>query len=280
MELTMMSSQGRGFLNPFAPFACAWRHRQLLHRLVERDIAVLFRGSVLGKLWAGLQPLALLALYTLVFGVIIQPRWQDATQSPGGVALRYFTGLIVFNFFIECVTRAPALMLGHVSYIKKILFPVELLAWMVLGGAAFRFIISSGLLLVFYTTFQGVPPASAAAAPLFVLPLALFTIGLVWFLSAIGVFLRDTGHVVTAITPAIMFLSPVFFPVAAIPGRFQTFFYANPLTLTLENVRAALFAGTVQVSLGFVAYCLSGWAFAWLGYLCFVKLRPSFADVI
>lgn len=273
----MLRSQGRG---PFAPFACVWQHRQLLHRLIERDIAERFRGSVLGKFWAALLPLAMLAIYTLVFGMIIQPRWQGAVQGPWEVALRYFAGLIVFDFFIECVSRAPALMLGHVTYIKKILFPVELLAWMVLGSAAFRFIMGSILLLTFYIALNGVPPASAMAIPLLVLPLALFAVGFVWFLSAIGVFLRDTGHVVVAITPAIMFLSPIFFPVAVIPAQFQVFFYANPLTLALENVRAALFAGSVPVAPSFIAYCLSGWAFAWLGYLCFVKLRPGFADVM
>jgi lipopolysaccharide transport system permease protein len=196
------------------------------------------------------------------------------------VALYYFAGLIVFEFFMECINRAPTLMLAHVTYIKKILFPVELLAWMVVGGAALRFIISCLLLIALYTALIGIPPASAMAVPLLVLPLALFAIGFVWFLSATGVFLRDAGHVVIALTPVVMFLSPIFFPIAAIPEQFQVFFYANPLTFVLENVRAALFAGSVRISVGFGIYCLCAFAFAQMGYWCFRKLRPSFADVI
>ena len=265
---------------PFALFADAWRHRQLLRHLIKRDVAMRFRGSVLGKVWMVLSPLAMLALYTLVFGVIFQPRWPGAVHGPLDVALYYFAGLIVFDFFIDCLNRAPTLLLAHVTYIKKILFPVELLAWMVVGGAALRFIIGCFLLIILYTVVNGPPPASAIAMPLLVLPLALFAIGFVWLLSAVGVFLRDAGHVVMAVTPAIMFVSPIFFPVAAIPEPFRVFFYANPLTLVLENVRAALFAGSVQISLGFAAYCLCALVFALLGYWCFTRLRPSFADVM
>jgi lipopolysaccharide transport system permease protein len=277
MEPSMTSSQGHG---PFAPFACVWQHRQLLHRLIERDVTVRFKGSILGKLWFILLPLAMLTFYTIIFGVIIQPRWQESVQSSWEVALRYFAGLTVFNFYIECINRAPTLMQEHVTYIKKILFPVELLAWTVLGGAFFRFIVSCGPLLVFYVALHGVPPASAVAVPLLILPLALFAVGSVWFLSAIGIFLRDTNHVVTAVTPIIMFISPIFYPMAAVPERLQMFYYTNPLTFALEDVRAALFTGSVHISLGFIVYCLSGWVFAWLGYLFFVRLRPAFADVV
>lgn len=273
----MTSSRGHG---PFAPFSCAWQNRQLLRRLIERDVSVQFRGSVLGKLWAVLLPLAMLAIYTLVFGVIIKPNWQGATGGPAEVALRYFAGLIIFNFFIECIIRAPTLMYENVTYIKKILFPVELLAWAVLGGVFLRFLISCVLLVALYLVLVGVPPASAAVAPLLLLPLALFAVGVIWFLSAIGVFIRDIRHVIIVISPVLMFLSPIFYPIAAVPKQLQAFFYANPLTIALEDVRAALFAGSAQVSLGFVVYCLSSWAFAWLGYLCFIKLRPAFADVV
>jgi lipopolysaccharide transport system permease protein len=275
--LIMSSSRECG---AFVLFADAWRYRQLLRRLIERDVALRFRGAVLGKVWVVLPSLAMLALYTFVFGVIFQPRWPGAVQRPSDVALYYFAGLIVFEFFMECINRAPNLMPAHATYIKKILFPVELFAWMVVGGAALRFIIGCLLLVVLYTALHGIPPATAMAVPLLVLPLALFAVGAIWFLSAIGVFVRDASQVVGAVTPAIMFLSPVFFPLGAIPEQFRIFFYANPLTLVLENVRAALFAGSVQISLGFGAYCLCALAFAQMGYHCFRKLRPSFADVI
>ena len=266
--------------NRTGPYGSAWHYRDLLSRLVRRDIEARFRGSVLGKVWVFLIPLAMLGLYTFVFGVVIQPRWQDSARSNVEIALTYFSGLILFDFVFECVSRAPGLMLEHVNYIKKVVFPVEILAWMVLFGSAFRLAIGSILLLAFYFFAAGLPPPSALFVPLILAPLALFAIGSVWFLSALGVYIRDIKQLIIVIAPIAMFLSPVFFPLSAVPEVFRAYFYLNPLTYPLESVRAALFVGHWTPTTGFTVYCASSLIFSWLGYLTFMRLRFGFADVL
>ena len=262
------------------PFSSAWRHRDLLLRLVQRDVEMRFRGSILGKVWAFLVPLVLLALYTFVFGVVIQPRWQDSARSNIEIALTYFSGLILFDFVFECVGRAPHLMQEHVNYIKKIVFPIDILAWMVLFGAVFKLAIGSITLLLFYIIFAGPPPLSALFIPFILLPLGLFAVGFVWFLSAFGVYIRDIKQAIGLAAPIAMFLSPVFFPLSAVPEPFRKFFYLNPLTYPLESVRAALFAGHWTPSYGFMIYTLLAALFAWLGFRTFARLQPGFADVL
>jgi lipopolysaccharide transport system permease protein len=262
------------------PFGSAWHHRDLLSRLVQRDVETRFRGSVLGKVWAFLVPLVMLGLYTFVFGVVIQPRWQDSARSNVEIALTYFSGLILFDFVFECISRAPTLMQEHVNYIKKVVFPLDILAWMVLFGGAFKLAIGSVMLLLFYLFLAGLPPLSALFVPVILLPLALFAVGFVWFLSAFGVYIRDIKQVIGIAAPVAMFLSPVFFPLSAVPERFQKFFYVNPLTYPLESIRAALFAGHWTPSYGFGLYVVVSWLFAWLGFRTFVRLRSGFADVL
>jgi lipopolysaccharide transport system permease protein len=222
----------------------------------------------------------MLALYTFVFGAIIQPRWQDSAKSGTEIALTYFSGLILFEFLFECIVRAPTLLLEHGNYIKKVVFPTEILAWVLMFGACFRLAISFAILLVFYVFFAGVPPLSALLIPIFIIPLGLFAVGFVWFLSALGVYVRDIKQIIGVAAPLVMFLSPVFFPLSAVPEQFQKFFYINPLTVALEGVRSALFAGHWTPSVGFLFYLLASWLFAWLGYRAFVRMRPGFADVL
>jgi lipopolysaccharide transport system permease protein len=263
-----------------APFTSALRHRALLRRLVQRDIEMKFRGSFLGKIWAALVPLIMLGLYTFVFSVVVQPHWQEAMSNRSEIALIYFSGLVLFDFFFEGVMRAPNLMFEHVTYIKKVVFPLEILAWVVLGGAAFRLAVSSVLLLAFFVAVDGVPPLSALFLPLLIAPLGLFALGAVWLLSACAVFVRDIRHMMGVVAPVLMFLTPIFFPLSSVPERYQILFYANPLTFVLEGMRSALFAGHWSNWGGLLGYTLIGWLVAWIGYRVFMWLRPGFADVL
>jgi lipopolysaccharide transport system permease protein len=265
---------------PLAPFLIAWRQRQLLWRLVQRDIEQHFRGSALGKIWAALAPLFMLTLYTVSFGLIIRPQWQSSISSPGEVALIYFSGLIVFNFFFDCINRAPTLMFDNTTYIKKVIFPVEILAWVVLGGALFRLFVSMIILSAFYFLVKGMPPVSAVIIPLLFVLLSMVAIGFVWLLSSLSVFLRDIRHIIVVLMPAFMFLTPVFFPLSAAPKAAQHLLYANPLTFILEGMRGALFKGQWPNGFGLAGYAVLAWLFSWLAYRVFIKLRTGFADVL
>jgi lipopolysaccharide transport system permease protein len=269
--------EGRG---PLAVFGCGWHYRQLVARLTAREIEARFRGSLLGKFWAGILPLFMLGLYTFVFGVIFQARWPGLEGSTLQVALLYFAGLIVFDFAFECVNRAPALLGEHLSYVKKVLFPLEILAWVVVGGALFRVLVGSAILLAFYLAIDGSPPASSIAVPVLVLPLALVAIGFIWFFSAIGVYIRDFRHAIVLLAPVTMFLTPIFYPVSTVPEPMRSILYLNPLTFIIESVRGALFLGTWPNWAALTLYIAGAWAFAWAGRSWFMFVRGEFADVV
>ncbi len=265
---------------PFAPIRAAWRQRQLLQRLVHREIEQNFRGSALGKMWAIIGPLFMLSLYTVAFGLVIRPHWQQTVASPSEVALIYFSGIIVFSFFVDCLMRAPMLMFEHITYIKKLVFPLEILAWVVLGGALFRVTIGLAILMAFFLVTRGLPPPAVIAVPLLLALLSLFAVGMIWLLSAVAVYLRDVRHMIIVLMPALMFLTPIFYPLSSVPAAARPFFYANPLTFIIEGVRHALFAGLWPDWLAFIVYALAAYLFNWLAYTAFTKLRAGFADVL
>jgi lipopolysaccharide transport system permease protein len=265
---------------PIAIFGSAVRHRHLIWRLAAREFEAQFRGSVLGRFWAALAPLLMLGMYTYVFGVVMQSHWPGAEGSTLRVALLYFVGLTYFNFFFECINRAPSLLLENVAYIKKVVFPLDILAWVSLVSAALRFAFSMAILIVFFLVIEGVPPLSALALPLISAPLALIALGFVWFLSALGVYLRDIRSAMLVIAPATMFMSPVFFPLTVVPEPIRMFLYANPLTYVIESARSVLFDGHWPDPLGLGIYSLIACVFAWLGRSWFMSVRSGFADVV
>jgi len=261
-------------------FGCAWHYRQLVLRLTLREIEARFRGSLLGKLWAGIVPLFMLSLYTFVFGFLFKVRWPGLEGSTLQVALLYFSGLILFDFVLECLTRAPALLADQIAYVKKVLFPLEILAWVVIGGALFRVLVGAAILLVFYVAIDGLPPLAVLSIPVLVLPLALIAMGFIWFLSALGVYVRDFRHAVLVLAPVTMFLTPVFFPLSTVSEPIRSLLYLNPLTFVIEAVRAALFLAEWPNWAALALYGAIAWIFAWAGRAWFLFVRGEFADVV
>ena len=176
---------------PLAVFTGFWQHRRLILSLARREIESRYRGSFLGLVWSFLTPLLMLAVFTFVFSVVFQARWQVPVGGKGQFALLLFSGLIVFNIFAECINRAPGLVLEHATYVKKVVFPLEILPWVSLLGALFNVLASLVVLLVLYVMVLGAPPWTAILFPVIVLPLILLVMGLSWFLASVGVFVRD-----------------------------------------------------------------------------------------
>jgi lipopolysaccharide transport system permease protein len=264
-----------------ALFRSLWRNRQIIVQMTKREVVGRYKGSIFGLLWSFLNPVLMLLVYTFVFAVVFRARWGtggEETKTQFAVVL--FVGLIVHGLFAEVLNRAPGLILGNVNYVKKVVFPLEILPAISLGAALFHSLVNLLVLMVAFVIFNGYLHWTAILVPVVLLPLAILTIGLAWVLASLGVFLRDVAQTIGIITMAMLFLSPVFYPVTALPEQYRPFIMANPLTFIIEQAREVLIWGRVPDWSGLGIYTLVTVAVAWAGYAWFQKTRKGFADVL
>lgn len=260
--------------------ASLWRNRYLIKTSIQREVVGRYRGSFMGILWSFFNPVFMLIVYTFVFSVVFKARWPTGSDSKTEFALILFAGLMVFNIFAECVNRAPGLILSNVNYVKKVIFPLEILPWVNLGCAVFHAVVSFIVWLIAYIILFGVPQVSILLFPVVIVPLLLFTVGLSWGLAALGVYLRDISQFVGIFTTALLFLSPIFYSASALPEQYQFLLHLNPLTLVIEQTRAVLFFGKApEFYVTLISYLCSG-SIAWFGFAGFQKTRKGFADVL
>jgi len=267
-------------VSPLEMVASLWRNRELIAALTKREVIGRYRGSVLGILWSFFNPVFMLAVYTFVFSVVFKARWNASSNSQTEFALVLFSGLIIFNFFAECFNRSPGLILSNINYVKKVVFPLEVLTLVSLSSAFFHFLISFCVWLAFYVVLFGYPPATALLLPVVIVPLLLFTAGICWFLASIGVYLRDTSQFVNLLTTVLMFLSPIFYPASSLPQQYQHFLLINPLTPVIEQTRDVLIWNKIPDWKYFSLYTISAATICWLGFAWFQKTRKGFADVL
>ena len=257
-----------------------WRNRGLIFALSQREVLGRYRGSFVGILWSFFNPVFMLVVYTFVFSVVFKARWNSISDSKTEFALVLFAGLLIFNLFAECVSRSPSLILSNVNYVKKVVFPLEILPWVSLGSALFHFGISLCVWLVAYVILFGMPQVTVLLLPLILIPLLLFLIGLTLFLSALGVFLRDVSQLVSILITVLMFLSPIFYPASSLPLKYQGIFMLNPLTPIIEMTRDVLYWGKTP-NFMVLAFCYLVSVFTvWGGFIWFQKTRKGFADVL
>lgn len=266
--------------SPREMFSSLWRNRELIKAFARREVLGRYRGSILGILWSFFNPLFMLAVYTFVFSVVFKARWNTGSDAKTEFALVLFAGLIVFNLFAECINRAPGLILSNVNYVKKVVFPLEILPFVALVSALFHGLISLGVWLLAYAVFFGVPHATVLYLPLVILPFFLFIMGLSWALASLGVFLRDVSQFIGVITTVLLFLSPIFYPATALPEDYRQLLYLNPLTPVIEQTRDVLFWGKSPDFLMLGIYWVATAIIAWLGFAWFQKTRKGFADVL
>lgn len=248
--------------------------------MTRRDVIGRYRGSVMGILWSLLNPILMLTVYTFVFSIVFQARWGEGSVSKTEFAVILFVGMIIHALFAECVNRAPSLILSNVNYVKKVVFPLETLPWVAMGSALFHAAISVLVLLVVFALIHFYLNWTVLFLPLLLIPLVLFTMGVTWFLASIGVFLRDVGQTTGIITTIMMFLSPVFYPVSALPEAYRPLLHINPLTFMIEQARNILIWGKTPDWLGLGIYFVFSLLVAWLGLFWFQKTRKGFADVL
>jgi lipopolysaccharide transport system permease protein len=258
-----------------------WRNRQLIAQMTRREVMGRYKGSVMGLTWSFFNPVFMLVVYTFVFSVVFKSRWGvGGEESKTQFAVVLFVGMIVHGLFAEVLNRAPGLIISNVNYVKKVVFPLEILPVIVMGATLFHSLISLGVLLTTIALFNGSLHWTAIFTPLVLLPLVIFTLGLAWMLASLGVFLRDVGQTIGIFTMVMLFLSPVFYPVTALPKEFLPWLMANPLTFIIEQAREVLIWGRLPNWAGLGVYTLVAITIAWAGYAWFQKTRKGFADVL
>lgn len=250
--------------------------------LVRRELAHRFTGSIFGRFWLILSPLIMLAIYAYFFGEILQAKWSLGPAKEGltSFALMIFSGLILHQFFAECVARAPDLVLSNPNYVKKIIFPLEILPVVSLISVALQLLISVLILMLAYVAMHGLIHWTWLLIPFIFLPFVVMMAGIMWILASLGVFLRDLRQLMQFVATAFMFLSPVFYPMDRLSDGMQFLKFVNPLVIIIEQSRVVLFEGLMPDWFLMAGYYLVASVVAALGYYFFVRSKPAFADVI
>lgn len=257
---------------------------QIILQMIRREIVGRYKGSIIGVFWSFLTPILMLLVYTFVFSIVFQAKWvldgSSISEPKSQFALVLFIGMIVHSLFAEAVNASTTLILSNVNFVKKVVFPLEVLPVIQVGVSLFMCCINL-LVLFLALIFLGYQLYwTIVFIPMVLFPLLLLTLGFSWFLAALGVFVRDINQPVVILTTIMMFLAPVFFPMAAIPEEYRYLIMLNPLTFIIEQSRAVLIWGRYPDILGLSAYYLASIFVAWAGYAWFQKTRKGFADVI
>jgi len=255
-------------------------HRFVISQLAKRAILGRYRGTVLGLLWSLVTPLLLLAVYTFVFGTILQVRWVSQSGGNAEFAAILFSGMLVHGILAECLTQASTLIVSNPQYVKKVVFPLEALPWVTVISAFFQGAISTGILLIYLFFVQGSIPWTAVLFPIPLFVLAFVCIAVGWLISATAVYLKDITQMMGLLSTVLFFMAPILYPKTALPVEFQSLLYLNPLTFIIEQFRAVVLWGETPNWIGLSLYGIASVAIAWMSLAWFQKTRKGFADVL
>jgi lipopolysaccharide transport system permease protein len=257
------------------------KNRQLIYQMTRREVVGRYKGSMIGLAWSFFNPLLMLVIYTFVFSVVFKSRWGAAgSDSKTEFATILFVGMIVFNLFAETINRAPTLILSNVNYVKKVVFPLEILPAINLGAALFHTSISFGVLICALILFNGYLHWTVVFLPIVLLPFIFLIMGISWFIASLGVYACDVSQAIGVITTLTMFLSPVFYPISAVPQEFQRWILINPLSFMIEQARNVLLFGDLPNWFDLSIYCLASTFVMYFGFAWFQKTKKGFADVL
>jgi lipopolysaccharide transport system permease protein len=260
-------------------FASLWKNRSLVLELTKREFSGRYRGSFGGVIWSFAQPLFLLTVYTVAFGVILKARWGFSGTTTD-YALMLFAGLIVFNAFSEVLLKSSTLITGNPNFVKKVVFPLELLPVITVVTALIHALIGLVVWFLGFAVLHGVPKPTAILFPLVLLCFFPILLGVSLLLSSLGVVVRDIGQLSGMLNHTLLFLTPIFYSIEAAPPLLQNLLMINPLTFVVEQFRLVLFYGQMPALKGLALYLILASLFAWVSLVLFRRLRPGFADMV
>lgn len=255
-------------------------HTYLIKELAKREVFSRYQGSLLGIWWAVLTPLATLAVFSFVFGEIFQSRWHGGSGNILEFSVRLYAGLVVFWFFSEIITKSPSLVISQPNFVTKVVFPLEILPIVSVIGSVFHLGINLGILLLSATLLYGKIHLAYFAIPLVALSTIPMLLGFGWILAAFGVYVRDVSTVVGVAISMLMFLSPIFYPIDAVPQGVRWLFELNPMSLPIEWIRSSACDGLWPQWSKLAIYSLISLVIGALGWHTFGTLKKGFADVL
>lgn len=271
-------------LHPASPKALLhtlWRQKDLIIALTKREIEGRYKGSLFGIFWSVLTPLMMVAVFTFVFGEIFQSKWAGARSANHlDFAAALFAGLLVYNLFAECIAKAPTLITSNANYVKKIVFPLEVLSIVAVLAALFHFLVAYAVVIILVLFSGWNLTATVFLTPVIILPFLMLVMGMTWLLSALGVYLRDIGQIISPLLTAMMFLSPVFYPLSSVNEKLHWIYHLNPITFVVEDMRGALLHDQSPNWQQWLIYSLICAIVMAVGFLFFQRTRKGFSDVI
>lgn len=270
-------------LSPIFMIRSLYRNRELIWNLIKRELKSTYQSSFLGALWPVILPLMMLLIYTFVFSVVFQAKWSTSAEQntlPGEFALVLFAGLTPFNFFSVVTLRAPGLILAVPNYVKKVVFPLETLPVVIVGAAFITSLINVVLILIGSLIVFHRVPLTTLLLPLAYIPLILVSLGLGWFLSSLGVFVRDVGQAINIVVQVLLFVTPIFYSADQVPGVLKFLVILNPLSPIIDSFRRILIWNQSIDWVPWGVATLFSALIAMLGFAWFSATKRAFSDVM
>lgn len=266
--------------SPVSMIRSAWINRELILQLTRKDVVGRYKGSLLGLAWSYVNPLFMLGIYTLFFTQIFHARWGSSDGGKGQYATALFAGLIMHSFFSECITRGSQLITSNANYVTKVIFPLEILPWVSSLTALYHSLASLVVLAIFSLIFNGHIPPTFLLFPVVLFPLLLISTAVGWLLASLGTYARDVGQLTGLVAVALLYTSPVFFPLEQMKPMMQNVMRLNPLTTLIVQGRNVLLWGQLPDWADLGTYTLGALVACWLCYIWFQRTRPGFIDVL
>lgn len=256
------------------------RCRGLIAQLAKREFSARYRGSFFGGTWSIIYPLLIVLIFWFVFGIVFKTRWGVQQVSDGDYIVIAMVGMIIHGLFVEVLGKSPSLVLAQPSYVKKVIFPLEILPITALLSALINAAIMFAIILAAAVLVRGALPWTVLLVPVVLLPFVIFLVGVALFFSSIGVYVRDLQQVVVLIGMAALFMAPIFYPLTTVPESYRWLLWLNPLTFIVEQTRGVALFGELPDWSGLGLYALAAIAFTWAGLVWFQRIRKGFADVL